>query len=72
MTEGIAKYKLYLERRITFFRNTVASIKEKQGSDPSSRYNYHGGWELGYFEGLLAHAENSYDKLMEELDQNSN
>jgi hypothetical protein len=70
-TEGIANYKRYLERRIIFYKKTVENIEAKHGPNPASKYNYHGGEEIGYWKGMLAHAENTLDKLEEELNGKS-
>jgi hypothetical protein len=38
-------------------------IKEKHGDNPNQRFNYFGGQELGYWEGMLGAYQNVLDEI---------
>ena len=55
----------YLARRISHVTKRINSIKESYGDHPSQTHTYHGGWDLGYWEGLLSAYENVRDRMDE-------
>lgn len=56
--------KEQLERKIKRVSEKIKYLKDKHGPNPSQNYTYHGGWDLGYFEGQLSVLEDLL--LMEE------
>jgi hypothetical protein len=55
--------KEFILRRIRHAEKRISQIKESYGDNPSQTHNYHGGWDLGYWEGLLAAYENVIDEI---------
>ena len=53
----------FLQGRIKHARIKVNSIREYQGDEPNERYNYFGGWDLGYWEGKLFVYEDILDEI---------
>lgn len=54
-----------LERRIQHAEQRIKQIEEMHGSNPTDKYNYYGGKELGYWRGLRAGYENAMDSIQE-------
>ena len=55
----------YLQGRIKRTEKQVESIKDKHGDNPGKTHTYYGGWDLGYYEGMLTAYHNILDKLDE-------
>lgn len=55
----------YLNRRIEHAENRIDLIRTKQGDNASQTHTYHGGWSLGYWEGLCKAYKNTRDLLLE-------
>jgi hypothetical protein len=54
----------FLERRIERARERIKMIKKSHGDNPGNTHTYHGGWSLGYWEGVLTGYENAHDLLV--------
>lgn len=57
--------KAYLKRRISHMSKRVERLKEKYGDNPTETYNFYGGQELGYWQGMLSAYENALDEIEE-------
>lgn len=60
--EGNSYSQRKLERKIRRYENVVNDLKERHGDNPSRDFTYHGGWELGYYQGMLAVLYNLLDE----------
>lgn len=65
--EVILKRKKRYERRIKKIEERIAALKLKHGPLPTEKYTYHGGWELGYFEGELKMLEEALEFIEDDL-----
>ena len=44
----------HIKRKIGRMQERVDMMKKEHGKNPTEKFNYYGGWELGYFEGLIS------------------
>jgi hypothetical protein len=59
------KVKENLLKKITHAKKRVKSYKESHGEKPSETHTYHGGWDLGYWEGKLSAYQAILDEIIE-------
>jgi transcriptional regulator with XRE-family HTH domain len=52
-----------IEKRIKRAKEKVKVLKESHGDNPGQTHTYHGGWDLGYWEGRLATLEDIQDEI---------
>lgn len=55
--------KIY-ERRLNRTRNMICSMEKKHGKNPSEKFTYYGGWNLGYYKGLFC----AYEEILDDID----
>jgi len=53
----------FIKDRINHADKRASQIKKKHGGNPSNTHTYHGGWNLGYWEGVKAAYENISDEI---------
>ena len=51
-----------LKHKIERTQNKVDRLKEYHGKTPVKDFTYHGGWNLGYLEGMLRVMEDILDE----------
>jgi hypothetical protein len=61
----MTELKEFLLRRISHAEKRVNELKAKHGSNPNETHTYYGGWDLGYWQGMLAAYHNVLDELEE-------
>ncbi|WP_235822754.1 hypothetical protein [Cytobacillus massiliigabonensis] len=54
-----------LERKIARIKDKIKSLKAEHGDTPSLTHTYHGGWDLGYWQGRLSILEEFLDDMEE-------
>ncbi|HDR6286497.1 TPA: hypothetical protein QCU33_002485 [Bacillus cereus] len=52
-----------IERSIKHAKKRINSLKESHGDNPGKTHTYHGGWDLGYWEGRLSALEDIHDEI---------
>lgn len=57
--------KQVLTQRIIHSRKRISKYKKLHGENPSQTHTYHGGWDLGYWEGKLSALEDLFDEIVE-------
>lgn len=57
--------KRLIERRLEHARKRVNQYKQAHGENPGQTHTYHGGWDLGYWEGKLSTYEDMLDEINE-------
>ena len=53
----------YLKDRLKHAEQRAKEIKLRHGDNPGKTHTYHGGWDLGYWEGKVSTYQNLLDKL---------
>lgn len=56
--------KEYINGRISHANKRVKQFRDSHGDNPNETHTYHGGWSLGYWEGLLS----AYEKILDEIE----
>ncbi|BAR81996.1 uncharacterized protein KNN_01148 [Bacillus thuringiensis serovar tolworthi] len=52
-----------VERSIKHAKKRIDVLKEAHGDNPGKTHTYHGGWDLGYWEGRLSVLEDMHDEI---------
>lgn len=63
--DKIEKIKKIIERRLHHSSENANELENKHGSNPTEKYNYYGGWSLGYWKGRVSLLEELLDELEE-------
>lgn len=59
----------YLKGRIVQAESRAKALKERHGDNPGKTHTYHGGWDLGYWDGLVAAYHNVLDRVESNIDK---
>ena len=52
-----------IERSIKHAKTRIEALKKSHGDNPGKTHTYHGGWDLGYWEGRLSVLEDMRDEI---------
>ncbi len=56
------KIKNTYTRKVKRITNIVCKMEKKHGKKPHEKFTYYGGWDMGYYKGLLyAYEQILYD-----------
>ncbi|MFV1457705.1 hypothetical protein [Bacillus mycoides] len=55
--------KKITKRKLKHAEKRAKEFKEAHGDNPGKTHTYHGGWDLGYWEGRAALAQDILDEL---------
>ncbi len=57
------KLKNKYERRIEKITNIIFNLEKKHGKHPLKKFTYYGGWDIGYYKGLLY----AYEEILDDM-----
>lgn len=59
------EYVRKIKRKISRIQENISTMEKEHGKHPNERFNYYGGWSMGYYKGELYVYEQILDDIQD-------